>query len=139
MKKKSKQTKKRNYTYAVGRRRESVARVRVFKGKDQSQVNGLPIGKYFPGEVAKNAWQKPLVLTDTLEKYYVTVKVAGGGKKGQLGAVVHGMARALCKVNEKNRSPLKAAGLLERDARAKQRRMVGTGGKARRRKQSPKR
>jgi len=73
-------------------------------------------------------------------KYYVTVKVVGGGKNGQLDAVVHGIARAFDKADrEKFRPPLKRAGLLTRDARVRERRKVGTGGKARRKKQSPKR
>ena len=73
-------------------------------------------------------------------KYYVTVKVVGGGKKGQLGATVHGIARALAKLDADTlRAPLKKAGLLTRDSRVRERRKVGTGGKARRKKQSPKR
>ena len=132
--------KKRNYTYAVGRRREAVARVRLFKGDKEHLVNNLPIGKYFEGAVFKEAWTKPFALTNTGGKYFITVRVVGGGKKGQLTATVLGTARAFTKLNtEKFRPPLKKAGLLTRDARAKQRRMVGTGGKARRQKQSPKR
>lgn len=116
------------------------ARVRLYKGRKENLVNGELMGKYFAGEVMKTEWQRPFDLTETLGKYYVTVKVAGGGKRGQLGAVVHGIARVLVKANpEKFRVPLKQAGLLTRDARRRQRRMVGTGGKARRKKQSPKR
>lgn len=132
--------KKKNYTYSVGRRKEASARVRLFKGKGKNVVNDVPIDKYFPGGVKKVSWQKPFELTDTLNKYFVTVKVVGGGKNGQLDAVIHGIARAFTKENkEKFRQPLKKAGLLTRDARMKERRKVGTGGKARRRKQSPKR
>lgn len=131
---------KKAYTSSVGRRREAVARVRLHAGKEESTVNGVVIGKYFPGEVMRAAWQKPFELTGTVGKYYVTVKVVGGGVRGQLSAVVHGIARALSENDEKsNRSPLKKAGLLTRDSRKKERRMVGTGGKARRQKQSPKR
>lgn len=132
--------KKKNYTYAVGRRKSASARIRLFKGKGESLVNEQSMDKYFSGEVNEEAWTKPFRLTDTLNKYYVTVKVVGGGKKGQLDAVVHGMARAFAKLDpEKFRSPVKKAGLLTRDARVRERRKVGTGGKARRKKQSPKR
>ncbi len=132
--------KKINYIYAVGRRRSASARVRLFKGKGKNLVNQQPIEKYFPGKINEEVWAKPFRLTETLGKYYVTVKVVGGGKNGQLGAVVHGIARALALANrEKFRPPLKKAGLLTRDPRIRERRKVGTGGKARRKKQSPKR
>ena len=132
--------KKINYIYARGRRKEASARVRLFKGKGENLVNEMPIEKYFPGEVNRQAWIKPFKLTRTEGKYYVTVKVVGGGQKGQLEAVVHGIARALAAADrEKYRLPLKKAGLLTRDPRVKERRKVGTGGKARRKKQSPKR
>lgn len=132
--------KKITYSKAIGRRREASARVRLHKGKEESTVNGVLIGKYFPGDIMRSRWARPFELTGTQGKYYVTVKVEGGGKNGQLGAVVHGIARALVKENEKTfRASLKEAGLLTRDARKKERRMVGTGGKARRQKQSPKR
>lgn len=129
-----------NYIYAVGRRRSASARIRLFRGKGESTVNGKPISSYFPGVIDKNKWSKPFKATDTSEKYYVSVKVVGGGKKGQLEAVAHGISRALVKANEeKYRIPLKREGLLTRDARIRERRKVGTGGKARRKKQSPKR
>ena len=132
--------KKINYVYAVGRRRSASARIRLFKGKGTSLVNEQPVEKYFPGEINEEVWTKPFRLTDTLGKYYVTVKIVGGGKNGQLGAAVHGIARTLVKANkDKFRPPLKEAGLLTRDARVRERRKVGTGGKARRKKQSPKR
>ena len=86
--------KKINYTYAVGRRRSAAARVRLFKGKEENLVNDKPIKEYFPGILMKAKWEEPFKLTDTTGKYYVTVKVVGGGKEGQLDAVVHGMARA---------------------------------------------
>ena len=135
---KKKQTK--NYTYAAGKRRSSSARVRLHKGDKESTVNGAVIGKYFPGKVAATKWQKPFTLTDTQKSHYITAKVVGGGKVGQLDAVVHATAKALSSENEKKYRPvLKTAGLLTRDARKKERRMVGTGGRARKQKQSPKR
>ncbi len=131
---------KKGYTYAVGRRRSSSARVRLFKGKKQHEVNELPIGKYFPGKIMQVKWEMPFSLTGTLGKYYVTVRVVGGGKEGQLDAVVHGISKVLAELDrDKYRGVLKKAGLLTRDSRKRQRRMVGTGGKARRQKQSPKR
>ncbi|MBI3443447.1 30S ribosomal protein S9 [Candidatus Woesebacteria bacterium] len=132
--------KNKNYYYAVGRRKNASARVRLYKGKSESLINDEPISKYFPGEVARFFWSEPFDLTDTGEKYYITVKVAGGGKKGQLEAVVHGISRALAMANPaKFKLSLKKAGLLTRDARIRERRKVGTGGRARRQKQSPKR
>lgn len=130
----------KNYTFAVGRRKSSVARVRLFKGKGETVVNDTPIGKYFNGPADDKFWNRPFQITATEGKYYATVKVEGGGKKGQLDAVVHGLARVLNEVDkEKFRPPLKKAGLLTRDPRVRERRKVGTGGKARRKKQSPKR
>ena len=133
-------SKKVDYTYAVGRRREASARVRLYRGKGESTVNGMAYAKYFPGIVAEKALKKPFGATETSDKFYFTAKTAGGGKEGQLEAVVLGIARALVKVStDKNRVPLKKLGLLTRDSRIRQRRMVGMGGKARRKKQSPKR
>lgn len=131
---------KKDYVYAVGRRKTSVARVRLYKGDKESSVNGDVIGKYFPGSANTATWQNPFKLTGTLSKYYVTVKVVGGGVQGQLEATVHGISRALSlEDRDKNRSVLKKNGLLSRDSRERQKRMAGTGGKARRAKQSPKR
>lgn len=144
---------KKNFVHAVGRRREAVARVRLYHDpkepvmwgeqkieKGQIMVNGMPISQYFFGSVAKAAYEEPLRITNVLEKIIVTAIVAGGGKNGQLDAVIHGIARALSKLNtEKHRKILKKKGLLTRDARTRERRKVGMGGKARRKKQSPKR
>ena len=132
--------KKVDYIYAVGRRKESSARIRLYRGKGENTVNGMPATKYFEGEVAKKAMAKPFGATETSDKYYFSARVMGGGKNGQLSAVVLGLARALVKVSvDKNRVPLKKLGLLTRDSRIRQRRMVGMGGKSRRKKQSPKR
>lgn len=132
--------KKVDYIYTVGRRKTASARVRLYKGKKENLVNGVVIGKYFPGAVMASLWQKPFSLTGTSGKYYITAKVSGSGKDSQLTAVVHGMARALAKASpEKFRGVLKKGGLLTRDSRSRERRMVGTGGRARKQKQSPKR
>lgn len=139
---------KANYTYAVGRRKTATARVRLYKeatvpgdeSKSQLLVNGKSAEVYFPGELAKGEYRKPFVLTDTLQKMSASVVVQGSGKSGQLDAVVHGLARALSAFDTDQFRPLlKKEGLLTRDPRAKERRKVGTGGKARRSKQSPKR
>lgn len=133
-------TKNKKYTSATGRRRTSSARVRLHKGKEKSSVNNISSTEYFPGSVNKTIWDMPFILTDTVGKYYVTVKVTGGGTRGQLEASVHGIAKAFNTLDrEKYRAPLRAAGLLTRDARIRERRKVGMGGKARRKKQSPKR
>lgn len=132
--------KKIDYKYAVGRRRSAAARIRLFRGKGASTVNGMPISDYFPGAVNKDIWSKPFKVVDATDQYYITAKVAGGGKKGQLDAVAHGVARALAiEKSDEFRIPLKAAGLLTRDSRIRERRKVGMGGKSRRQKQSPKR
>lgn len=130
----------KKYTYAVGRRKSSSARVRLFKGKGESTVNGKKVFDYFPGKVNATALNKPLETLGLLDKYHFTTKVVGGGKIGQLEAIIHGISRALNLENkEKNRKLLKKAGLLTRDSRVRLRRMVGMGGKSRRKRQSPKR
>lgn len=133
-------TKKIDYTFAVGRRKTSIARVRLYRGKGESTVNGMVAAKYFAGEIATKAIAKPFGATETSEKYYFSAKVAGGGKEAQLSALVLGISRGLVKISsEKNRPVLRKLNLLTRDSRERQRRMVGMGGKARRKKQSPKR
>lgn len=135
----SKKTTKKDYMFAVGRRKSAVARVRLYSGRGDSVVNGKPALEYFPGAAEAKFWNKPFDVTKTASKYWVSIKVAGGGKAGQMSAVVHGIARALTAVDEGNRLALRRHDLLTRDARIRERRKVGTGGKARRKKQSPKR
>ena len=143
---------KRDYIYAVGRQKEAVARVRLYSSttgktwgdhqveKDILLVNRLPIEKYFPGDLARAHYMQPIQLTKTEGKFGFTIKVAGGGPNGQLDAVVKGIAKALVTLDaEKYRPTLKSHGFMARDARVRERRKVGTGGKARRQKQSPKR
>ena len=141
------------YYEAVGRRKESSARVRLYVVSGESItvsgvvvvkggmiVNGRPVENYFPGEVLKKMYQEPFRTTNTVGRFAVTVKTTGGGLSGQLGAVIHGLSRALEKVDrEKFRPILKKRGFMKRDPRAKQRRKAGFAGKARARKQSPKR
>lgn len=129
-----------NHMKSVGRRKTASVQIRLFKGKGESTVNGKKVFDYFPGATNKVIIERPFTVNEVLEKYYFTAKVSGGGKKGQLDALVHGIAKALNTLDvEKFRKPLKKIGLLTRDSRARLRRMVGTGGKARRQKQSPKR
>lgn len=143
-----KKARKSNFTYGLGRRKTASARIRLFtsptvpgvEGEHQLVVNGKPAEVYFPGELAKQTYRRPFIITETLTKMSASAVVSGSGKKGQLDAVVHGIARALSALDtEKYRPALKTAKLLTRDPRAKERRKVGTGGKARRSKQSPKR
>lgn len=125
----------------VGRRKEAVARVRLTLDKEAVMlINGMPADIYFSGEVAKKILFEPFKCTNTLNRFKVDVKVYGSGKNGQLGAVIHGISRALLVVDTpKYRSILKSKGFLTRDPRTRERRKIGTGGKARRAKQSPKR
>lgn len=123
----------------VGRKKEAIARVRLTKGNGQITINGKPVVDYFAGVVSQKLLTRPFELTDTKNKYAVSVKVEGGGKSSQLGAVIHGLSRALSKENGEFRSILKKAGFLTRDARVKERRKYGHAQKARAMKQSPKR
>ena len=129
----------KDYIYAVGRRKTASARIRLFRGKGESTVNGVAIEKYFSRPSDAEVWMSPLRTVDALKDFYITVKVSGGGKDGQVEAATHGIARALAKANKDFRLSLKKAGLLTRDPRERERRKVDTGGKARRKKQSPKR
>lgn len=117
---KQKQPKKK-YFSALGRRKEATATVRLFEGKGDITVNSKTINEYFPFEADMMAYSEPFVVTDTEGKFYATVKVSGGGKSGQLGAVILGFSRALVEFDEKFRKPLRDAGLLTRDPREKER------------------
>jgi len=135
-----------NYILAVGRRKRAVARVRFGDKslkKGDFMVNGKSAAEYFKGKVYQTLYEKPFKLTETLGKIAVNVSVSGGGPKGQLQATVLatvlGIARALSKSEEKFKKTLRDNGLLTVDQRVRERRKVGTGGKARRQKQSPKR
>lgn len=137
---------KAKYIPAVGRRKTATARVRLYQKKDlpagrqgQIIVNELPIEKYFPGDVNKVLYLEPFRVTNTEGKYSATIKVEGSGKMGQVGAVVHGIARALVLANKDFRPILKKKGLLTRDPRKKERRKAGLAHKARAKKISPKR
>ena len=117
---------KRPYQYGTGRRKSSVARVRVYQnGTGSVIINGRDIDDYFGLETLKLIVRQPLVLTETLGKVDIVCTVAGGGVTGQAGAIRHGVSRALLSVNPEYRTPLKAAGLLTRDPRMKERKKYG--------------
>ena len=117
---------KKQYQYGTGRRKSSVARVRIYEGGTGSiLINGRDIDDYFGLETLKLLVRQPMVATDTLGKIDVICTVTGGGVTGQAGAIRHGVARALLKVNAEYRAPLKAAGLLTRDPRMKERKKYG--------------
>ena len=129
-----------NHFQAVGRRREASARVRLFKGQGQITVNGKPIAEYFKGLVFQKMYQRPFELTQTMGTLSGSVKVVGGGFSSQLEATIHGISRALQILDkDKHRGILKSNGLLTRDPRSRERRKMGQGGRARAKKQSPKR
>jgi len=127
------------YTRSIGRRKSAIASLKLFAGKGESTINGLALDKYFPTKTEKIVYDKPFEITKNLGKYYFQAKILGGGKTGQVQALSLAISRALVKINETFKSDLRAQGLLTVDSRIKERRMVGTGGKSRRQKQSPKR
>ena len=136
----TKSNSKNTYTYALGRRKSAVATLKLFSGKSDSVVNGKKVLDYFSDAINQSLLTKPFEVTETLNKYYYQAKIVGGGKSGQLEALVLAISRALKKLDEAAYRPLlRAADLLTVDSRVRERRMVGTGGKARRQKQSPKR
>ncbi|MBU2701651.1 small subunit ribosomal protein S9 [Sporomusaceae bacterium BoRhaA] len=111
--------------YGTGRRKTSVARVRLVPGEGNILVNERELDAYFGLKTLELIVKQPLTVTDTLGKYDVIAKVEGGGVSGQAGAVRHGIARALLKVDLEFRPALKKAGLLTRDPREKERRKYG--------------
>ena len=115
--------------YGTGRRKSSVARVRLVSGKGKIVINNKSIDEYFGLETLKVIVKQPLTATETLGKFDVICNVQGGGFTGQAGAIRHGVARALLKVDEEAyRSTLKTAGYLTRDPRMKERKKYGLKG-----------
>lgn len=112
----------------TGRRKTSVARVRMATGSGKVTVNGRALEVHFPVETQRMMLLQPLVVADSLTKYDVRVNVSGGGPTGQAGAVRHGIARALLKADANLRPALKAQGLLTRDPRMKERKKYGQPG-----------
>ena len=109
----------------TGRRKESIARVRLMAGKGNITVNGKTLDEYFGTEILKVIVNQPFAVTNTVGKYDVVVKVVGGGYTGQAGAIRHGIARALNEANSEFRPVLKANGFLTRDPRMKERKKYG--------------
>ena len=117
---------KKKYFYGTGRRKSSIARVRVYEnGTGSIIINGRDINDYFGLETLKLVVRQPLVTTELVDKVDVVVSVCGGGVSGQAGAIRHGVARALLTVNPEYRASLKAAGFLTRDPRMKERKKYG--------------
>ena len=113
------------YFYGTGRRKSSVARVRLYQGTGKVTINDRDIDDYFGLDTLKYIVRQPLALTGTDEKFDIVCRVSGGGVTGQAGAIRHGVARALLLANEEFRPALKAAGFLTRDPRMKERKKYG--------------
>jgi small subunit ribosomal protein S9 len=111
--------------YGTGRRKKSVARVRLLKGNGQITINDRSIDDYFGLETLKLIVRQPFGITSTDSKYDVLCRVHGGGFTGQAGAIRHGISRALLEVDPEYRQALKKAGFLTRDARMKERKKYG--------------
>ena len=113
------------YFYGTGRRKKSIARVRLYPGTGAITINGRDVDDYFGLETLKLIMNQPFEVTETLGKYDVVANVIGGGISGQAGAIRHGIARALLVADEANRAALKTAGFLTRDPRMKERKKYG--------------
>jgi small subunit ribosomal protein S9 len=111
--------------YGTGRRKKSIARVRLVPGDGRVVINDRTMDEYFGLETLKVIVKQPLVLTDSSSKYDTICKVVGGGLSGQAGAIRHGISRALLKADEELRAVLKKAGFLTRDPRMKERKKYG--------------
>ena len=114
--------------YGTGRRKSSVARVRLVPGEGRIIINDREVEDYIPFAALREVIKQPLVATETLGSYDVLVNVNGGGYTGQAGAIRHGIARALLKADPEYRGTLKRAGLLTRDPRMKERKKYGLKG-----------
>ena len=121
----AKKTTKTQYTWATGRRKKAIARVRITAGTGKITINKRDIEEYFPVDVMRTIVCQPLVLVEAQNKYDVIVNVVGGGLSGQAGACRHGIARALVLNNETYKAAIKAAGFLTRDPRMKERKKYG--------------
>ena len=114
-----------NYVWGTGKRKCAIAQTRLFPGKGEILVNDRPYQEAFPRIEHRRMIEHPLVATNTVGKFRVTVKVNGGGLSGQAGAIRHGIARALAKENELFKPMLRKEGLLTRDSRIKERKKYG--------------
>jgi small subunit ribosomal protein S9 len=114
-----------HYYYGTGRRKTAVARVRLYPGTGTIVVNGKPFEEVFSRPAYQTIVRQPLLLTETLDKFNVQVKINGGGNTGWAGAIAHGIARALVAADEQYKPTLRRAGLLTRDPRVKERKKYG--------------
>lgn len=114
--------------YGTGRRKTATARVFLRPGAGEIEINRRTLDEYFPNEVLKMIVKQPLAQTETMDQFDIQVTVEGGGSSGQAGAIRHGITRALVAYNAELRPPLKAAGLLTRDPRKKERKKYGQKG-----------
>lgn len=114
--------------WAIGRRKSATARVRIKPGTGKVEVNGKKLGQYFPTETIATFIFQPMAVTGTEKNFDIFVNVKGGGISGQAGAMRHGLARALVKMDSTLRPVLKGSGLLTRDARVKERKKAGQPG-----------
>ena len=121
-------TPKKAYFYGTGRRKHSVARVRMYPGTGKITINGRDIDEYFGLETLKLIVRQPMEITNTLGRFDIVCTVAGGGVSGQAGAIRHGVARALLQNGDEMRPILKKAGFLTRDPRMKERKKYGLKG-----------
>ena len=121
----AKKVTKKEQIWATGRRKKAIARVRISEGKGEILINKVPVAEYFKLDTLTNIAKQALVLVGAESKYDVNVNVYGGGLAGQAGAVRHGVARALVLANEAYKPEIKAAGLLTRDPRMKERKKYG--------------
>jgi len=113
------------YYYGTGRRKNAVARVRLYAGPGPHTINDKPLEEMFTRPQHRYQILQPLVVTESQEKFHAQVKVAGGGVSGWAGAIAHGIARALAAADESVAKPLRQRGLLTRDSRAKERKKYG--------------
>ena len=116
---------KKEYMYATGKRKSSIARVNMLPGTGKITINGKDINEVYNLDTLKAVILKPFLTANLMEKYDVEAKVHGGGFAGQAGALAHGIAKVLSTVSEEAKSALKKAGLLTRDSRVKERRKYG--------------
>ena len=116
---------RQTYFWGTGRRKTAIAQVRLFPGDGAILINGVPYEEVFPRLEHRRTITKPLLVTESVDKYNVVVKIAGGGISGQSGAISHGIARALVRADENLKPTLRKNGLLTRDSRVKERKKAG--------------
>lgn len=127
------------YLATVGRRKTAIARVRLYTGAGDNTINGKSISSFFSDISLHRIVFRPLDLLEKRDAVHFSIKIVGGGSHSQAEAIAHGLSRAMLKADVSHKDALRKAGLLTRDPRMRETRKMGTGGKARRAKQSPKR